>query len=57
MQSNTTEALNKSLNFTDQKGSFEANNHIDTRNVAAISGHNPLIKLTNLWKIYLDGRN
>ncbi|MGA9189172.1 MAG: ABC transporter ATP-binding protein [Methanosarcina sp.] len=55
MQSNTTEALNKSLNFTDQKGSFEANNHIDTRNVAAISGHNPLIKLTNLWKIYLMG--
>ena len=85
MKSNTAEALKKSLNSTDQEGSFEAfgptetfsasgdhsyinkdtdtgdrieafeaNNH-DTCNVAARSGHNPLIKLTNLWKIYLMG--
>ena len=86
MQPNTAEALNKSLNFTDQEGSFdaigpaetsnvpgdnsginsdmdtgdsteafEANNHNDIRNVAARSGRNPLIKLRNLWKIYLMG--
>ena len=39
----------------DSTEAFEANNHTDTRNVAARSGRNPLIKLTNVWKIYLMG--
>lgn len=59
MRADDAEALKQSLNFTVHTGEgtevFEAENSTDTHNISLGSGSTPLIKLTNVWKIYRMG--
>ena len=55
MQSDIAGALTKPLNSTFQEASFETEDFPDTHGVDAGSGGNPLIKLTDVWKIYRMG--
>ena len=59
MRADNAEALKQSLNFTVHTGEgtevFEAKNSTDTHNISLGSGSTPLIKLTNVWKIYRMG--
>ena len=59
MHADDAEALKQSLNFTVHIGKctevYEVNSPTNTRNNAAGSGRTPLIKLTDVWKIYQMG--
>ena len=55
MQVNPAETLKKPLNSTFQEAFFETEDFPVTHNIAAGSGGNSLIKLTDVWKIYRMG--
>ena len=55
MQANPAETLKEPLNFTGQEAFFETEDVPVTHNVVAGSGKDPLIKLTDVWKIYRMG--
>lgn len=55
MQAYNAKALKKPLSSAVQDTEVFADNYIDSRNAVAESGAIPLIKLTNVWKIYRMG--